>query len=66
MVISPIAVDDDLIDVTIASTAEGSTLRLTPSPATPYVQIASRLKSGPPSEKTAEISFTGKRKPDGT
>ena len=65
-VISPIAVNDNLIDVTIASQAEGSTPRLTLSPATAYVHIANQLTTGPASSKTPEISFTGKRQPDGT
>jgi D-alanyl-D-alanine carboxypeptidase/D-alanyl-D-alanine-endopeptidase (penicillin-binding protein 4) len=66
VVISPIAVNDNLIDVTITSEAEGSTPRLTWSPATAYVQIANQLKTGPPSNKTAAISFTDRRKPDGS
>jgi D-alanyl-D-alanine carboxypeptidase/D-alanyl-D-alanine-endopeptidase (penicillin-binding protein 4) len=66
LVISPIAVNDNLIDVTIASKAEGSTPQLIFSPATAYVRIANRLKTGPPSNRTAGISFTDQRKPDGT
>src|SRR6202167_96956 len=66
VVISPIAVNDNLIDVTIASAADGSTPRLTLSPATAYVQIANQLKSGPATNKTPEISFTEKRRPDGS
>jgi D-alanyl-D-alanine carboxypeptidase len=65
VVISPIAVNDNLIDVTIVSDAEGSTPRLTWSPATAYVHIANRLKTGPPSNRTAAISFTEQRQPDG-
>ena len=66
VVISPIAVNDNLIDVTIASGAEGSTPRLTLSPATAYVRIANQLKTGPLNDKTPDISFTDERKPDGT
>ncbi|MGA3076901.1 MAG: D-alanyl-D-alanine carboxypeptidase/D-alanyl-D-alanine-endopeptidase [Bryobacteraceae bacterium] len=66
VVISPIAVNDNLIDVTIASQAESSTPRLTLSPATAYVHIANQLTTGPASSKTPEISFTDKRQPDGT
>jgi len=66
LVISPIAVNDNLIDVTIVSEAEGSTPRLSLSPATAYVHIANQLKTGPPSNKTAAISFTDQRRPDGT
>ncbi|MGA3040933.1 MAG: D-alanyl-D-alanine carboxypeptidase/D-alanyl-D-alanine-endopeptidase [Bryobacteraceae bacterium] len=66
VVISPIAVNDNLIDVTIASAAEGSTPRLTLSPATAYVHIVNQLKTGPPSNRTAAISFTDQRQPDGT
>src|ERR1035438_773887 len=64
--ISPIAVNDNLIDVTIASQAEGSTPRLTLSPATAYVHVANQLTTGPASSKTPEISFPDKRQPDGT
>src|SRR5580658_781129 len=66
VVISPIAVNDNLIDVTIASGAEGSTPRLILSPATAYVQVDSQLKTGAPGNKNAEISFDDRRKPDGT
>ena len=66
VVISPIAVNDNLIDMTIASQAEGSTPRMTLSPATAYVHIANQLTTGPASSKTPEISFTDKRQPDGT
>lgn len=66
LVISPIAVNDNLIDVTVASEAEGSTPRLTLSPTTAYVRIANQLKTGPRTNITAAISFTGKREPDGS
>jgi D-alanyl-D-alanine carboxypeptidase/D-alanyl-D-alanine-endopeptidase (penicillin-binding protein 4) len=66
VVISPIAFNDNLIDATIASAAEGSTPRLMLSPATAYVQVDNQLKTGAPGNKTAEISFEDKRKPDGT
>jgi D-alanyl-D-alanine carboxypeptidase/D-alanyl-D-alanine-endopeptidase (penicillin-binding protein 4) len=58
VVISPIVVNDNLIDVTI--TAE----RLTLSPATAYIHITNRLKTT--SVKTANISFDDERQPDGT
>src|SRR5580658_5455126 len=64
--ISPIAVNDNLIDVTITAAAEGSTPRLILSPATAYVQVDSQLKTGAPGNKNAEISFDDRRKPDGT
>jgi D-alanyl-D-alanine carboxypeptidase/D-alanyl-D-alanine-endopeptidase (penicillin-binding protein 4) len=66
VVLSPVAVNDNLIDVTIAAQSEGSTPRLTLSPATAYVRMANRLTTGPPSSSTPDISFTGKRQPDGT
>ena len=66
VVISPIAVNDNLVDVTIESDAEGSATRLALSPATAYVHIANQLKTGPGSNKTAAISFTEQRQPDGT
>ena len=66
VIISPIAVNDNLIDMIITSEAEGSTPRLTLSPATAYVHIANQLKTGPPSNRTAAISFTEQRKPDGS
>jgi PBP4 family serine-type D-alanyl-D-alanine carboxypeptidase len=66
VVLSPIAVNDNLIDVTMAAQAEGSTPRLTLSPATGYVRIANRLTTGPPSSSTPDISFTGTRQPNGT
>jgi PBP4 family serine-type D-alanyl-D-alanine carboxypeptidase len=66
LVISPIAVNDNLIDVTIASDAEGSMPRLTLSPATAYVHITNQLKTGPRTNKTAVISFTDKRESDGS
>jgi PBP4 family serine-type D-alanyl-D-alanine carboxypeptidase len=66
LVISPIAVNDNLVDVTIAADAEGSTPRLTLSPATAYIQITNQLKPGPPSDKTASVTFTDKRNPNGT
>jgi PBP4 family serine-type D-alanyl-D-alanine carboxypeptidase len=66
VVISPIAINDNLIDVTIAAAAEGSTPRLTMSPATTYVRITNQLKTGPPGNKTPEITFTEKRSPDGS
>ena len=66
VVISPIAVNDNLIDVTILAAADGSTPRLTLSPATAYVQIANQLKTGPPTNKTPEVFFTENRRPDGS
>lgn len=61
LVISPIAVNDNLIDITITAAGEGSTPRLAVSPATAYVHIANQLKTGPPA-----IAFAGERNPDGT
>jgi len=66
VVISPIAVNDNLIDVTIAARAEGSTPRLTLSPSTAYVHIANQLRTGPASGNTPQVSFIGQRQPDGT
>lgn len=66
LVISPIAVNDNLIDVTISAGAEGSTPRVTLSPTTAYIHIVNRLKTGPQSNKTAAVSFTDQRRPDGT
>ncbi len=56
VVISPIAVNDNLIDVTITSAAEGSTSELTLSPASAYVHMVSQLKTGPPGKRTTAIS----------
>ena len=64
--ISPVCVNDNLIDVTISAAAEGTTPRLTLSPSTAYVHIVNQLKTGPPSNKTAAVSFTDQRRPDGT
>ena len=66
VVISPFSVNDNLIDVSIAAQALGSTPRLTLSPATTYVRIANLLTTGPPSSNTPEISLAGTRQPDGT
>jgi D-alanyl-D-alanine carboxypeptidase/D-alanyl-D-alanine-endopeptidase (penicillin-binding protein 4) len=66
VVLSPIAVNDNLIDVTIASEAEGSAPRLSLSPATAYIHIANQIKTGPASVKTASIWFTDERQQDGT
>ncbi len=66
VVISPIVVNDNLIDVTIAAEGEGSAPRLTLSPATAYVHIANQLKTVSSSAKTANISFDDERQPDGT
>jgi PBP4 family serine-type D-alanyl-D-alanine carboxypeptidase len=66
LVISPIAVNDNLVDVTITSAAEGSTPQLTLSPASAYMHMANQLKTGPPGKRTAAISFADQRQPDGT
>ena len=65
VVLSPMAVNDSLIDVSIAAGAEGSAPRITVSPPTAYLQFNNQLKTGPPSHQTADISFTDKRRPDG-
>jgi len=66
VVISPIAVNDNLIDVTILARAENSTPQLTLSPATSYVHMVSKLKTGPSVSGTPDITFTDQRQPDGT
>ena len=66
VVISPIAVNDNLIDVTIQAGAEGSTPQLTASPATAYARFTSHLKTGPQTNKTPEVSFADKKQADGS
>lgn len=66
VVLSPVAVNDNLIDVTIAAGAAGSTPRVTLSPETAYVHLTNQLKTGAASNQTAAISFNDRRNPDGT
>ncbi len=65
VVISPIVVNDNLIDVTITAAAEGSAPRISLSPATAYVHVASQLKTGP-AGSGANIAFADERQPDGS
>jgi PBP4 family serine-type D-alanyl-D-alanine carboxypeptidase len=66
VVISPIAVNDNLIDVTIMPEFEGAPPRVTLAPATQYIHVTSQLKTGPPSKITPAISFNDVRRPDGS
>ncbi|HLY20703.1 MAG TPA: D-alanyl-D-alanine carboxypeptidase/D-alanyl-D-alanine-endopeptidase [Bryobacteraceae bacterium] len=64
IVISPAAVNDNLVDVTVTSGDPGSPPRLILSPATAYIHIANQLKTGP-AGSAAAISFTDQRQADG-
>lgn len=59
VVISPIAVNDNLIDITMKA---GDPSNLTISPPTEYIHVNNQLKTG----KSAAVEFNDERRPDGT
>ncbi|MGA2131918.1 MAG: D-alanyl-D-alanine carboxypeptidase/D-alanyl-D-alanine-endopeptidase [Bryobacteraceae bacterium] len=65
VVLSPVAVNDNLIDVFITSETEGAAPRLSLSPATQYVHVINQVKTVAPG-RAADISFNDERAPDGS
>ncbi len=67
VVISPIAVNDNVLDVTVApGTAEGSPARLTISPESSYVKVVNQIKTTKPGGLVKMDDPAEKANPDGT
>jgi D-alanyl-D-alanine carboxypeptidase/D-alanyl-D-alanine-endopeptidase (penicillin-binding protein 4) len=66
VVISPVSVNDNVIDVTVTpGKTTGTPATLQPSPATRYATFHSEVKTGP-ENSDAEVEFVPTRNPDGT
>ncbi len=65
VVMSPIVVNDNIIDVIVTPGPEGSPVTFKSSPATSYVTFVNRTTTGKP-DSEPEIRFVGKPNNDGT
>src|SRR5437016_1391143 len=65
VVMSPIVVNDNIIDVVVTPGPEGSPVTFKSSPATSYVTFINRTTTGKP-DSEPEIRFVGKPNNDGT
>jgi PBP4 family serine-type D-alanyl-D-alanine carboxypeptidase len=67
-IVSPIVVNDNLVDVTVTPGAHpGDPVAIAVSPQTPYVTFANEARTGrPKTEPTIDLSTADKTNPDGT